>query len=124
MSSTVIPFQAEHQVANRLDGPVGREIAIVGREVENLAEAFTLRGGAIDVDVLDTLRESIDRLEMSSKLLALAEELEQWGRTIRREVGELADHRAPGALDRTARHLLFSLDQVQELIDSERPEVA
>jgi hypothetical protein len=117
---TIVPFQSEHQALTRLEGPVGREITLVQSEVESLAYAFA-NSGAIDVNALAFLRESLDRLDMSSKLLALADDLAQQAGVMRRMVDELANHRAPGALDRSNRHLGFRLDEIQDLIDSERP---
>jgi hypothetical protein len=111
------PFQAEHAAMTRLESPVGGEIARLENDFDMLRGEFTERG-AVDATAIQMMRDGLDRLEVQGGLLALADDLVGRAGSIRRLVDELGKDKAPGAIDRTRRHLKFQLEQVQALIDA------
>lgn len=117
MSSTVIPFQAEHQAANRLDGPVGREIARIGSDFEQLAAEYTERGN-VDSHSIHMLRAGLDRLDAFGALAALREELEIQSRHVGRLISELGDDQDPHAVPRTQRRLDVLLAEIRSLSET------
>ncbi|MGW3274944.1 hypothetical protein ACWDFH_26240 [Streptomyces kronopolitis] len=119
---TVVPhrsFRAEHAAADRLDSPVGREMSRIANELDQLTAEFT-DGGRIDVSTLDMIRIGLDRLDMHSKVLALADDLVERAGVVRGLVAQLAGDRTPGAVYRTQAVVNACAQQLIDLISDAR----
>lgn len=120
---SLVPFTAEHRAANRADGPVGREIARLLQDVEGLAAEYIDRG-VIDGNALDWIRSGADRVDMHSKVLALADDLQERAQMIRRQSEELSNSQDPRALARSRRMLNRQIDETRDLLDNEQTDNA
>ncbi|MEV5264779.1 hypothetical protein [Streptomyces werraensis] len=119
MSVFPYAFHPEHAAMSRLDGPVGSEIRRLESDFEALRAEYTT-AGAVDATTIEQLRDGLDRLNTQGELLELADVLMEHAGHIRGMVTELANDKAPGALDRTARHLAFQIEQIQAVLDSRK----
>ncbi|WP_329271837.1 hypothetical protein [Streptomyces sp. NBC_01451] len=107
-------FPAAHAAADRLDGPIGREIERTARDFEQLVDEFT-HNGAVDTHSIDMMRVGLDRLEMHSKIESLADELAERARFVRRLGDELGNDKAQGAVERLQGHIDFQMGQVIDI---------
>lgn len=110
-------FSAEIEVADRLDGPVGREIYRISSDVEELAAIFADRS-SIDTHMIHMIRDGLNRLELHGQLMATQADLEERARAIGRLAEALDNDKAPGAVDRTQSSLNYQCSEVRDIADN------
>ena len=113
---TILPYRREHAAMDRLEGPIGQEIARIQSDLEQIVSEFT-NNGAVDSHGVHMMRTGLERLEKFGELCALRDDLMERAREVGRLVDYLGDHQDPHALGLLQGRLNHQMEVVSELAE-------